>query len=77
MMPRVYNAPSTSIAVGEHCEPFLCHGCLKMVTPCIVEIKEVVMVCMPMHVNDVQVKPPVPAADNEVTEIDPADTVVM
>lgn len=46
--PRFINMRQTSIVVLEHAGPFMCPGCVRLVTVSVVGARGVIQVCMPV-----------------------------
>ena len=46
------------MVVAEHAGPFMCPGCLRLVTPCLVSVKEAIFVCQPLTSRPMPAGPP-------------------
>ena len=53
----------------EHSAPSVCPGCLRIVVPCITEIKDITIVCLPGSNREIPV--PAPPSGTEVVEAQP------
>ena len=67
---RFYNMRQTSMVVAEHCGPFMCPGCLRLVTPCVVSIQTAIFVCHPLQSKEVLAGAPAETAEVPVA-LDP------
>ena len=68
--PRFYNMRQTSMIVSEHAGPIMCPGCIRLVTPCLVSVRDVVHVCLPVTRKPTLAGAPTQTATTSVTPED-------